>query len=1330
MSENHTLAPTAATHSQANPSTSKDPPNGSIESGSDQAELDGGAPGASQLDDADKLHPLAIRLAASHRISSRPRYRLLLLDRLQKRASLLRDAYDHFSQMPDAQRAPSYTAEWLLDNFYIVQQALRQVREDMPPGFYRQLPKLDISPLEGSTALPPSLENYPRAYAVAREIIGHCECHPDLDQVTHFVHAYQQVTPLTMGELWAIPTMLRLGILEYLAQAVARVTGLQKRSDLDEEPPALAPLPPDLTDDAIVANCILSLRMLATQDWKAFFESVSRVEEALRCDPANVYAHMDFDTRDRYRKIVEEMALATNQEEEKVAWEAIGLAQENLTPEMMDFSLWGTSPASTPGASSPGTRSTSYDDEQVFLNSSPQDSENQHEETHWKGLDLPRSTHVGFYLLDAGRAQLEAHLGYSPPVGVRLRRWLVDDHPTLVYLGSIGMLTLAILLGLVSYTFVTGGTLAQLIGVGMLTLLPATIVAVSVVNRLITHTLPPRILPKMDFQQGIPAEYATLVVVPSLLTNADEVQSLLRQLELYFLGNTDPHLRLALLTDFADAPQKHMPSDDALLEQIQAGIHKLNQEYRQRTTGPFYLFHRDREWNPAENCWMGWERKRGKLIELNRLLGGRETSYNVQIGNLDALSEIRYVITLDADTILPRDAAGRLIATMAHPLNRAEFDPESGAVVAGYTVLQPRVEIQPTSAAQSPFARIFAGDTGLDLYTLAVSDVYQDLFGEGSYVGKGIYDVVPFERSLAGRVPENSLLSHDLFEGIHGRAGLLTDVVLYENYPSHYLAYTHRVHRWVRGDWQLLPWLLPNIPYTGGDGSKIPNDLSTLDRWKILDNIRRSLVTPAIIALLTAGWLWLPSPWVWTLVGVLVLAVPASTGIVTTLIQGLRQGSLADTVQSLKIDTLRWLLALTFLPYESMIILDAIATTLVRLTITRKRLLQWTTAAHTIRLFGRETKLGLLWRNMGSVPLLSLALGGLVGLANPTALLVATPLLFMWVISPYVAHRVSRPTTREIAPLSAEQRQQLRRLARRTWLYFERFIGPDDHWLPPDHFQEDPRGLVAHRTSPTNMGLLLLSTLAAYDMGYIGSMDLALRLRLTLESMKSLAWHRGHFLNWYDTRDLKPLLPRYVSTVDSGNLAGCLLVLRQGLQDLLHAPVLRWERLQGVFDTIGVLTEIVNSLESTIPETAVTPLQTHLDHIQQRILAVQDSPNDWVPLLTWLETDGWSELERLLLSLVTSDSHTLNAATLRDLQVWSEQVRAQWVGVRSELELLLPWLVPLQTNQAPSLFTQPNTDPTIADTWQALVDGLCATSRLDEVPGICRAGRTQLSQLQ
>ncbi len=810
-----------------------------------------------------------------------------------------------------------------------------------------------------------------------------------------------------------------------------------------------------------------------------------------------------------------------------------------------------------------------------------------------------------------------------------------------------------------------------------------------------------------------------------MLTSAAEVESLVQQLELHYLRNQDPHLYFALLTDLPDASQLRTSGEHPLVEQAESGIRRLNDKYHRETPSPFYLFHRDPKWNPREERWMGWERKRGKLHELNLLLRGNgDTAFSVQTGDLKVLREIKYIITLDADTILPREGAQRLVATLAHPLNHAEFDPRSGAVVAGYTLLQPGIEITSTSANLSRFTRIFAGDVGLDLYTRAVSDAYQDLFGEGIYVGKGIYDLDAFERSLAGRMPENALLSHDLIEGIHGRVGLVTDVVLYEEYPPHYFVYLRRSRRWIRGDWQLLPWLLPWVPSVGKKATLRANTLSLIARWKILDNLRRSLLSPGLFVLFVAGWLWLPgSPLVWTLAGLLTPAVPVLTGLVVGLIQGINTRSWQNALRPLRNGAARWMLALVFLPYETLVTLGGIVTTLIRLFVTRKHLLQWTTYADTVHLFAGE----MTWQQRLTTMLVAIALALLTFWLYPAALFVAAPLLIAWLLSPQIAYWISRPIRHAPEPLSTEQDQVLRNLARRTWLFFERFVGPEDHWLPPDHFQESPRGAVTPSTSPTNIGLLLLSTLAAYDLGYIQSLDLVTRLRATFESMEQLERYRGHFLNWYDTRSLAPLPPRYVSTVDSGNLAACLRTLGQGCLALLHAPILRWQTWEGLLDTMGLLDDIAQDLEHIGLQPAVMPLKNWLARTRRQVLAVKHNPDAWSPLLSELTGPGQIELDRLLMSLVESHAQDMDAETLRRLRISARRAKSHLEGTRNEIELMLPWL--LMMGQPPRLFTQPDGDPAIREAWQALREALPTTVTLDQLPQVYRAGQARLTLL-
>ncbi|MEJ2208093.1 MAG: glucoamylase family protein [Anaerolineae bacterium] len=1239
---------------------------------------------------APDLESRALELARRHSASPGPGRSPSLLRRLDVLEQWLTQVVEAYHRDAEHQQVLVSTAEWLLDNDHVVRQGVRQVRHNLPPGYYRRLPKLEHSTLAG----------YPRAYALVRELLQRDEGRLDVGRLLRFVRAYQSTAPLTMGELWALPTMLRQGVLEFLAQILARASGLEPPPELDSP---LALVPPEGPEDAaLVGNCIRSLRTIATHDWDAFFESVSRVEDVLRDDPAGVYDHMTFRTRDRYRKVVEELAAGSDWDEEGVAGQALRLARE-----------------ADAGDAAPS-----------------------------------QARHVGYYLQDRGRQALERVLGYRPAPRQRLGRWLLD-HALLAYGGAIGSLSLVAVAALLVYGGAVGATPLQMAGIALLTSLPASVVATNLVNLAVARLAAPRVLPKMDFREGgesplpdagIPAEHAALVVVPALLPDADEIDLLLQQLERHYLGNTDPHLGFALLTDLPDAPRERMPDDEALVARVRQGIEALNRRHGGRQEdeegGPFYLLHRRRQWNPAEERWMGWERKRGKLVELNRLLLGQgETSFSVQVGDLDRLPSIRYVITLDADTILPRGAAQRLVGTLAHPLNAAQFDAAGERVISGYTVLQPRVELTPVSAGASWFSRIYSRDRGVDLYTRAVSDVYQDLFGEGIYVGKGIYDVAAFQRSLEGRVPENALLSHDLFEGIHGRAALVTDIVLYEEYPAGYLTYAHRMHRWVRGDWQLLPWLLPRVPTE--EGGRAPSPLSALDRWKIADNLRRSLRAPAVMALLLAGWLWLPGwPLFWTLVALASMALPLLAGFVGGVLRGIRPGPLPGGGPDLRIEAAHWLLSIVFLPYEATIILDAIVTTLVRMYVTHQRLLQWTTHAHSVRLFYRQQKLAAVWRQMNNGIFLTLGLALAVGLLEPAAVPVALPLWLAWLLSPYVELRISRPITHEPVALSEAETRRLRSLARRTWLFFEHYAGPEDHWLPPDHFQEQPRGLVAHRTSPTNIGLFLLSTLSAAELGYVGPVELVVRLRSTLESMEELERYRGHFLNWYETLGLKTLQPRYVSTVDSGNLAACLLVIGQGLEARMSRPILSGESWQGLCDTLQVLRETVAALDAPDGEASVS-LEAHLDDVCERVRAAAavDEEDEaaagsrvgsWAALLDYLAGEGRVELDRLLAAFIEAGADVFEAGPLRDLRLWADRVHHQVTSLQNEVGLLLPWLPALERLPAASreALADGDLDPDLAAQWQGVRQALPARVSLKDHAGVCKAAWARLGDLQ
>ena len=1206
----------------------------------------------------DSLRVRALELAASHTLALEKVRGLSPVDRLESLMSLLRQAYKYYVQVAEEDGIITTAAEWLLDNLYVIEQAGRIVIKDMPAGYYERLPKLANAEIQG----------VPRVYAIAREVVRLCEGQVDLHRLVRFTHAYQELHPLTLGELWALPLMLRVVEIELLASAIR--DSLADR--LDEDLPSIdgVEVPGAPSTDALVGRAIRGLRALGTYDWDAFVDEVSLVENILHQDPADAYRMMEEDDRNRYRQSIEELAWRSLESEVAIAGRVIDLAQsarEEGCPE--------------------------------------------------------RECHVGYYLVDEGLDTLRAQVRYRASLRERFRDSILR-HATGVYLSVIGILTALVVAAFVWYGAANGALAIQVLAIVLVALVPASIAAVSLVNIAVTHVIPPRVLPKLDLREGIPADMRTLVVIPCLLTHEDEVDSLVQQLERHYLSSMDPELGFGLLSDLPDATQKHVSGDDALVERAIEGIEALNRKYSEER--PFYLFHREREWNASERVWMGWERKRGKIEQLNAwILGHINNPFPVCQGDVEFVKEARYVITLDADTVMPPGGAGRLVGAMAHPLNRAVFDPDTGRVEAGYTILQPRTDLKFSSALASRFTRIYGGDVGLDLYTRAVSDVYQDLFGEAIYVGKGIYDIEAFHRSLDGRVPENAILSHDLFESIHGRAGLVSDIVLYEDYPPTYLAYTQRLHRWVRGDWQLLPWLGARVPTASGE--KVPTFLTLLDRWKIIDNLRRSTQQLALLIFLAAGWLILPgSPIVWTVWTLVISALPLLAGALTTLMSKVRAPEAAASAGILRDEALRWLLSLVFLPYEGLILADAAITTIYRIYISRRKLLQWTTASHTARLLGRERRMSLLWARMSGGTVLGLVLFGLTLALNPPALVVAIPLTMAWVLAPQVAAWISEPPSREEETLTREENAALRRLARRHWRFFEDFIGPEDHWLPPDHFQEEPLGQVAHRTSPTNIGLMLLSTVSAHQMGYIGPDELVNRIRSCFESMEQLDRYRGHWLNWYDTHSLEPLEPRYVSSVDSGNLAGNLISLRQALLHLPELDIFRWQTWQGVGDVLGVLVEIVSNVDDPDAKGLINRLQHYVDEVYDRVDEVRGAPERWPLLFGQLRSEYWPRLDTIIVELVDDFGDSMTTEDLDTLYIWFQRIHGQLDNLQDELQSLMPWIWDLQQPPAALSGDMPER---VAAMWRDLRRAMPHRIPLGQIPETCQLGQEALSRL-
>lgn len=1101
----------------------------------------------------ERLEHHAETLAAAQVIATgKPRRVRTLSSRVKENADVLLGAYRTCSQALQAGQTIAPAAEWLLDNFHLVEQQLRQIHDDLPPGYYRQLPKLADGPFAG----------YPRVFGLAWAYVAHTDSLISGPVLARYVRAYQQVEPLMIGELWAVAITLRIVLVENMRRlALQIVEGHALRVQADAivdavltagqtpdqsqlsvmqrvvAPYELAPLPQIVaaqiakrlrgfdplrtplfgwledrllrqgtTIDEVVTNAqtrlgasnvtmrniVTSMRLVSEMDWADFFEEVSLVDGRLRDSPT--YAAMDFATRNRYRTEIEILARGSDLTESAVTDTCLAFASE----------------ASEDHTRDPG---------------------------HW--------------LIGEGRTALEAKINFRPPLRMTFFR-SVGRVGLFGYLAAIAATALAMIALALSLMGTAGAGGLMLVSLGLTALAVAADLAVAIVNTIVTRTVPPKPLPGLDLTKGIPGHLRTLVAVPVLLHNADDIAALTERLEVHHLSSTGGAVHYALLSDTTDSATAVLPQDDALIAQATAAIASLNARYPSEDGDRFFFLHRRRLWNPAEGVWMGWERKRGKLAELNRLLrGAGDTSFSVVSSALPP--DVRYVITLDADTRLLRGTVAQMVGKIAHPLNRARLDPVSQRVTGGYGILQPRVSpTLPAGQDGSIYQRLFSSPGGIEPYAAAMSDVYQDLFGEGSFTGKGIYDIDAFEAALAGRVPENTLLSHDLFEGIFARAALASDIEVVEDFPSRYDVDVRRQHRWARGDWQLLPWIF-------GDKRRDRGGVPPVGRWKMIDNLRRSLLAPLAMVALFAGWM-LPFSLalLWTVLIVTMLALPRVLSLPFGLLPARAGVTLRSHFAALGADALSALgqiaLTLVFLADTAAIMLDAVLRTAWRLAVSRRHLLEWLTAAQAGS--GARPTVARQYLQMLPGVMLGLGMSGTAGLLNPAALPLALFFGLAWLAAPAIARAISQPQPSKIATaLSETQATQLRLIGRRTWRYFETFVTAEENFLPPDNFQEIPKPAIATRTSPTNIGLYLLSAVAAHDMGWIGQKAALQRIRDTLQTIQRMPRYRGHLYNWHDTRDLRVLDPAYVSSVDSGNLAGHLIAVAQACRAWAAGPV-------------------------------------------------------------------------------------------------------------------------------------------------------------------------------
>lgn len=1133
-----------------------------------------GTPVKSEIFGIERLEAHARSLAVAQTITYKAKTSSYpLKHRLAENGVFLRKTDTAITEALQAGKLLTPAAQWLADNYALIDMQIRETSLDLSPGYYARLPKLASGPFEG----------LPRIFGVTWALVAHTDSHLHQDILCRYLLAYQSVAPLTIGELWAVPITLRIVLIENLRRTahaiiennnsrraadlladklektrkneelsiqkvlslvepesltpafVARLVHRSRGLDLEKDP-ALVWLEQRMADksssiektvqddfqnqgafNATVRNIITSLRLITGLDWTEIFEQVCLIDKAFTHYPS--FTQADFSSRDLYRKAIEDLALGSKASELEIAHRAIGLAQQAQDAHASD----------------------------------------------------PRKSDPGYYLLMDGRLELEAELGFTPPLSRKFVRDFchrgITGYSLAILIFSILFLSIPIWISEKEYP-----TTLWLVLVVICACVPTSEAAVACINRLALRAVKVTMLPGLELLQGIPDHMRTLVVIPALLTDAKTVKELLARLEIHYLATHDRSVHFALLTDWKDCDTENNPNDGALLHQAVAGIALLNQRFGPSVNGDrFLLLHRRRVWSESEGVWMGWERKRGKLHELNRLLRGASNTTFLEDQDRRLPQNIRYVVTLDADTRLPLETVRRLVGKLAHPLNAPQFNPETRRIEKGYAILQPRVTPSlPVGHHSTVFQKIYSTSSGIDAYSAAISDLYQDMFGEGSYAGKGIYDIDAFEAALADRVPEGTLLSHDLFEGIFARAALASDIEVVEEFPTDYMVSAQRLHRWTRGDWQLLPWII-----SGTTKTPLPHDrLSGIARWKMVDNLRRTLCAPFTLFTLLACWLLTPeNAAIWTLFILVMVALPAFLPVLPFLFprrEWITFRSYFSVITShLLTAAVMTALNLTFLAHQAFLMLDAISRTFVRVFITRRLLLQWVPAAHTANLL--QSGMAEYYQKMLAAPIFAVVLSLYVTWTDPETLLLCAPLACLWVLSPALALWTSRsPIIPSQSRPSRTDIRTLRLTARRTWRFFETFVTPADNMLPPDNFQEDPSPVLARRTSPTNIGLYLLCAINARDFGWAGLQDTVERLESTLKTVRNMEKYRGHLYNWYNTETLEPLNPLYVSTVDSGNFAGHLITVASTCREWLTQEADLHDWRAGLSDAITI----------------------------------------------------------------------------------------------------------------------------------------------------------------
>jgi cellobiose phosphorylase len=1135
----------------------------------------------------EELEEHARTMSLEHAVSSNKNLLSWPVSRMNDNAKFIREAYKDLNEDIVEKRTLPPASEWLLDNYYVIEEQVSILRKDLTKKIYFDLPVLKKGPYQGIT----------RIFSIAMEMVAHTHGQIEEEPLLKYLKAYQNHNILFEREIYIIPVMLRLALIENIRVICEDIMDTRKQWILADETVEkwleTAPVDAKKIDelfknngkaisDAIEAanpafvehlfyhlrrsgrrysdvlryvdeildkldttsetiaqkehnaqatttvsmgNCIVSLKHLSNLNWTDLYDEASHLEKILLQDPSNTYAMMDNQSRYLYKNKVEEMAKTYGVSELYIGKEALNLALHAMASSTV----------------------------------APND-ENEEE----------RRFHIGHYIVGEGRKELENKQQHIRGFFGKLKQ-SIERHQGTIYMFSIIVFTILLSLGIVAHAMshTTSSYLFFAILTAVAVIIPTSEMVISLVNWVVCRLKKPAIFPRLELQDGVPDSLSAMVVIPALLSDRKRVIELMENMENHYLGNKEKNIYFALLGAFKDSDREINNEDLSVIQEASDRIVALNTKYAQGNKDIFYFYNRQRTFNEIDETWTGWERKRGALMEFNELLlGSTDTTFSFFSNDMIPDTNIKYVITLDADTVLPLGMVKKMIGTMAHPLNKPVIDPQKGIVTKGYGLMQPRVSFDSDSSNKSVFSRIYTGQEGLDPYASAISDVYQDLFDEGIFTGKGIYDLKVFHTVLKGKLPENAILSHDLLEGSFVRAALVSDLELVDAYPSKFNSFMARLHRWIRGDWQLVPWLLSGI--YNKNNTLVPNPLSHISKWKMMDNLRRSLLTPSVLILIALGLSILPGPGTyWVGLGITATGLPLVLSLLT---QVFSQGFKSDSIKrhlpgffGIKASIFQFVLGIVFLPYQAFMALDAIIVTITRVFFTKKNMLEWVTSSDADK--AQPNSMKSYVRTMGLSTIAGVAISMLTFNYKPDSMAIRVVLLLAWLLSPVIAYIISKDDPKHVETLDGQALMDLRIIARKTWRYFEEFANVKNNYLAPDNFQQEPFNGIAYKTSPTNIGLGLMATLTARDMGYIGLTDMVEQISRTVHTMEKMEKWNGHLYNWYNTSTLETLYPAYVSTVDSGNLICYLTTLVQGLEEYYEKPLVDTAFARGMNDT-------------------------------------------------------------------------------------------------------------------------------------------------------------------